>query len=201
MGSRKDWENLHQPFELRYHRRNNVRWNDGKWADHLQRILSGFMELTPDHFAGDEVLLDLGCGSRPSVDWFTGGIPHCLDPLLDDFTKIKRMQRYWKDKPFMYSKPAEVLVQSLAGKCDFVYCWNVLDHAHDWRQIIKNIGLYLKDGGLACVGTDLNKKPSRGHPGIDSDEDFFGLISKDFQTVKRVDGFHYRDVALKLVRC
>jgi hypothetical protein len=198
--TKTEWETVHQPFELNYHQHPNMRWNAKIWDEQWQKVFSEFMELTPSHFTNEDTLLDLGCGSRPALDWFNGGTSHHLDPLLNDFLKIEKMKPYWQEKTFVYSQPAEVMINHLVGKCDYTHCWNVLDHSYDWRQIMENIVSYTKNGGLVLMGTDLHSTPHEGHPGIDSKQDFFDFIDEHFEVVKREDYYHHREVALKLVK-
>jgi hypothetical protein len=197
---KNEWEVVHQPFELEYHQNPNMRWVDRVWNDQWQKVLSEFMELTPSHFSDEDILLDLGCGSRPALDWFDNGVAYYLDPLLNDYLKIEKMKPYWRGKTLVYSQPAEAPVDYLIGKCDYVHCWNVLDHSYDWKQIMKNIVSYIKKDGLVLMGTDLHETPHLGHPGIGSKQEFFDFVDEHFEIVKREDGFHHREVALKLVK-
>ena len=197
---KNEWQNIHQPWELKYHQGNNFRWVDASWKAQWDKIFIEFMEITPSHFTNEDVLFDVGCGSRPCLDWFKEGVVHNLDPLLNDFLKIDAMKSHWEDKTFLYSQPAESLVESLAGECDYVHCWNVLDHTYDWKQILENVALYSKKGGLVLLGTDLGSTSHIGHPGISSKDEFFDFINEHFWITKREDSFHHREVALKLER-
>jgi len=198
MNTKHEWRNTHQPWELRYHQNSNFRWNDASWNNQWDKVFIEFMELTPSYFTNEDILVDIGCGSRPCLDWFNEGTVHHLDPLLNDFLEVDRMKPHWENKPLLYSQPAEQLVENLVDKCDYVHCWNVLDHTYDWRQILENISLYSKKGGLVLLGTDLSSTPHVGHPGIDSRSDFFSFINKHFTVIKSKDRFHHREIALKM---
>lgn len=197
---KEEWKEIHQPWELRYHQGNNFRNVDASWKAQWDKIFIEFMEITPSHFTSEDILIDVGCGSRPCLDWFDEGEVHNLDPLLSDFLKIEAMKRHWENKTLLYSQPAESLVESLVGKCDYVHCWNVLDHTYDWKQILENITLYSKKGGIVLLGTDLHSTPHVGHPGIDNKDEFFRFVNDHFLVTKRKNGFHHREVALKMER-
>ena len=195
-----EWENLHQPWELKYHKKPNFRWDDVRWKNQWDKIFSEFMEIDPTYFTNESVLLDVGCGSRPCLDWFEKGITHHLDPLLDNYLEIDEVKPYWKNKTFLYSQPAESLVKSLVGKCDYIHCWNVLDHTYDWKQLLENIVHYSKKGGLVLLGTDIHSTPHLGHPGINNQDEFFSFINEHFKTIKGKNEYVARDVVLKLER-
>lgn len=199
-----EWENTHQEWELLYHKQGNYRLKEELWNQVWDNVFSGFMEFAPDKFKGNDVLFDLGCGSRPALSWFTKGTKHHLDPLLSDFKEIPAMKNFWENEQHFHSQPAEVLVEELVGKCDYVHCWNVLDHTYDWRKIIENFCLYSKSGGIALLGTDMGPTPSIGHTGINAPDELLSSIKKEFDVLKILDKnegvrFKYcRDLCLKL---
>ena len=194
------WMAQDQPFELEFHQHDNYRWNDGWFDSHWQAIFARFMGFTRDSFGDNQILFDLGCGSRPCLDWFTGECrKYHLDPLLNDYLTIKQVRHYWEGKPTrtLLSQPAEQFVSELAGECDFVNCWNVLDHTYDWRAILENIRRYLRPGGTVCLGTDF-KSHGLGHPGIDDPGYFFRFIETHFDVLKQEDHYADREIALRL---
>jgi hypothetical protein len=194
------WQQIHQPYELAYHKQGNFRWRDHEWNAQWNAVLADFMEFSPDTFTDQHVMLDVGCGSRPCFDWFTGGAKHYIDPLLSQFVRIPKMAPYWKDKADMYSAPAEETIDGLVGKCDYVHCWNVLDHTYGWMEVLQNIVKYTKKGGICLMGTDLGIKESKGHPGIDDPPAFFRVLDENFTTVKKASPLVHRRIALKLIR-
>ena len=198
---RAEWNAVHQPFELRFHQRRNYRWDESVFSWQWNEVYGLLMGLKPDHFGPQHTLLDVGCGSRPCLDWFNAGQKCFLDPLLDQYVQIGAMTKYWTDKPAncLFSKPAEHFVESLEGRCDFVNCWNVLDHTYDWRAILENIRRYCKPGALVCIGTDF-ESGGEGHPGIDDQSYFWHFIKSHFTVATQRDDFVYREVALKLIK-
>jgi 2-polyprenyl-3-methyl-5-hydroxy-6-metoxy-1,4-benzoquinol methylase len=186
-GTQEEWKEVHQPWELRYHRHENFRWpgRQAEWEAQWAEVF-GFAGLHPSSFGPEEVLLDVGCGSRPVLDYFVAGQKHFIDPLLSDYLQIPAMKAFWQphQPSRLYSQPAETRVEPLVEKCDFVLCWNVLDHSFEPFQIVENIARYAKPGALVLIGTDLHEKPHMGHPGIGSRSQLRHLISERFTILK-----------------
>jgi hypothetical protein len=197
-----EWSDTHQPFELRFHQGENYRWNDATFFGQWEEVFGRFLELKPDQFGQGKVLLDVGCGSRPVLDWFRSPCEkHFLDPLLAQYTQIEKMRPYWDRKPAatLHSQPAEKACEALLGKCDFVNCWNVLDHTYDWRLILNNLRDYAKPGAIVCLGTDFQSHGD-GHPGIEDRKYFDDFIAAHFSVAKTATNYVHREVALKLIR-
>lgn len=192
-----DWKRMHQPYELRFHQGKNYRWWP-KYETEWTQTFEGFMGLNRDSF-NDGIMLDIGCGSRPCLDWFNGGERYHLDPLLPEFMKIPQVKQYWEDKEpqHLLQQPAEVLYDKLVGKCDFVVCCNVLDHTYSWRDILNNMLLYCKKGGTVCFNTDLTTH-GMGHPGVNNHAEFYKFFIDNFEIVKSQPGYLKREAAYSL---
>jgi SAM-dependent methyltransferase len=183
----QEWAKTHQPWELKYHQQGNFRWpgREHLWDSQWQRTF-GFADLTPESFEPSDTMLDVGCGSRPALDFFLSGQKHFIDPLLESYLKIPQMHPHWKphDPERLNSVPAEQMVEPLRESCDFVLCWNVLDHTYDPFAILRNIKEYMKPGSRAYIGTDISEKPHIGHPGIVSKSAFLSAIRDNFNVIR-----------------
>jgi len=198
----KEWDKYHSKWELEFHKRPNYRWDDEHFHRQWSVIFGEFMGFGRDHFKSDDTLLDLGCGSRPALDWFNNSAQkYNLDPLLADFCEIEEMKRFWDGKPddSMLSVPAETPIEWLYDSCSFVNCWNVLDHTYDWEKIMENIAAYVTAGSYCCIGTDFQSH-GIGHPGIGDSDIFFNFVGRYFDIEKTVNNLFGRELALKLVR-
>lgn len=188
----EEWKNKHQPWELKYHQQGNFRWpgREHLWDEQWDNIFKHFGELDKDTFNDDDVLVDIGCGSRPALQWFNKGIKYNIDPLLSDYLKISKLEDHWKPYTLsqLISEPAEKLQENLVNKCDFVLCWNVLDHTYDWKEILKNCYSYLKKDGIFLLGTDVGGHDHIGHPGISNRDEFLLHINSLFNITKYTRG-------------
>ena len=193
------WEDA-QEFEHTYHQHGNYRWREPLWVDQWDKVFGVFAELAHDSFSDSEILFDVGCGSRPCLDWFNGkATKFYSDPLLDKYVQIPKMKPYWEGKEqFMFSVPAEELVTGITD-CDLVLCWNVLDHSCYWEKIVDNLHTYVADDGIVILGTDYGTRPSKGHPGIPGGSiALYRKIDELFSREKVVAPYHHRQVAMKL---
>ena len=198
-----EWKSWHQPYELNYHEQDNYRWHDEDFTAHWTEVFGTFSGLCSDQFGHDNVIIDIGCGSRPAFDWFDDQcLKYHLDPLLDEYYRIEQVQRFWENKPreSLLLKPAEEFIPSLENRGDFVNCWNVLDHTYDWRRILLNLWRYTKSDGLLCIGTDFQSQ-GVGHPGINDPLYFREFVNSHFQVLKNCENHMYREVTLLLRKC
>ncbi len=185
-----NWKNTHQAFELNYHKHSNFRWpgRESEWNEQWNNIFELFGEFSKDSFSSESILLDIGCGSKPALEWFNNGIKYNIDPLLQEYLKIKQISHYWEtfNKEQLINAPAEELQNNLINKCDFIICWNVLDHSYNWRKILENAANYLNKNGVFLLGTDHGHKSHIGHPGIENSQELFDQINNLFVINKHV---------------
>jgi hypothetical protein len=188
-GSHEEWESVHQPYELSYHQHGNPRWpgRETIWDEQWRNVF-GFAGLTRDTFNSEHVLFDVGCGSRPVLDFFAEGQKYFLDPLLSEYVKIPQMVKFWQahQPERLFSCPGEQLIPKMVGKCDFVLSWNSLDHAYDPSAIVHNLYLYAKPGAVVLIGTDVHERPHLGHPGMKNTTAFLDGIRQRFIVGKEV---------------
>lgn len=194
-GGINEWQTVHQPFELNYHRHSNFRWpgQEAVWQEQWDNVF-GFAGLNPKSFTSEHKLLDMGCGSKPALEWFIGGEKWCMDPLLNDFREIPQVQASWDalDPARLIAKPGEEFIPELSGTFDFILCWNALDHAYDAQAVLRHIYSYAKPGAVILLGTDTGDKPHLGHPGIGSRQQFMATVRELFEVEKETNsGFRY----------
>jgi len=194
MDKKEQWESECQPFELDFQSNDNYRWDatgfHAAWTTHFEQ----WCGMCSYHYP-DRVMLDLGCGSRPAIDFFQSSVRYYLDPLLAEFTKIPQVEDVWDLYHINHALnvPAEKYVHMLHKSCMFINCWNCLDHCYDWEQVIANVIGYARAGCMLAIATDT--VPHKGHIGIDDPAKLYKMLSKEFIVVKEENGYWGRDYA------
>ena len=193
-----DWERIHQPFELGWHKRKGVALysDDERFQGHCTSVFefAGIGDPTQHTF------LEVGCGPRPALKRFaTQGDMFAIEPLADEFKKITPPD--WWAEVTAYAQPAETLVPELCGRCDVVMCWNCLDHTIGWREILANLAAYGSARTVYALGTDTCEKrdPHVGHPGFER-EDFLAELTRRFEVVEQRENSWNLELAFVLKR-
>lgn len=172
------WETEHQPFELEWWRGAIAKghsMDDAEFAAHWSAAR--------EFVKPEGRIIDIGCGPRPAFAPCSAIEP--LGHRYQEFTPAS-----WWEGVQLFSQPAELGVPGLAG--DTIICWNAIDHAHGWREILDHMVTYATRGGpdaKVAISTDFHPKPFVGHPGFDRDE-FMGEVDKRFIiTDTRLSGY------------
>ena len=183
------WTKLSQPFEINWHTtQEDWRSDEKAWAGCKESLikavplLKGIMETNFD-------VLDVGCGPRTMLEFFSECKKTLIEPLGDQYKKLynSKGHEFLNGDP-LYCVPAEQFVSELENKFDFVWCHNVLDHCYDWKRVLENIFRYLKKGGSFYIATDAGFPPNDGHPGIETT----AVFMKEME--RYVSEYHYKDV-------
>ena len=194
-GGEKEWLEVHQPFELAYHKRRNFRWpgQEAVWDEQWDNVF-GFAGISKDGFNSSQAMLDVGCGSKPALDWFREGEKWFVDPLLDEFRHIPQVAIHWAkhDPSRLIAKTGEDFIPDFEGRFDFILCWNAIDHAYNAEAVLRNIHAYAKPEALILLGTDMGEKPHLGHPGIGTRAGFMSTLRELFHIEREASsGFKY----------
>lgn len=179
-----DWEQVHQPYELRYHSEQGIAWcrDDERFTGFWQPIL--------DFVGVKGECLDVGCGPRPPLGFGSWAI----EPLADAY---RTLCPEWWEGIQVVAGPAENLVIDFVGQFETVLCWNCLDHTIGWQQILANIASYGHAGTRFGFAMDFNP-PSPGHPGFERAE-FYAALGERFRILDERTDFQERQVALVCV--
>lgn len=154
LGTWQAWKDIHQRFELDW------------WAERLPDHCAdpGFTEQwreVIDFIKPAGAVLDIGCGPRPPFSPCS-----VIEPLANEYKKL--VPQEWWAGVTAYDYKAEMVLPALRGRFDTVICWNALDHAVGWRDILDNMLAYAKPGARFAVAADFYE-PFIGHPGFDPD--------------------------------
>ena len=187
----EDWRNIHQPFELAYHRDYGVNWcsDDARFWEFWDAILD-FVRVPEQG-----TIVDIGCGPRPPLQRYaeTHDV-HVLDPLLSDYLQLT--PGAWWEGLTVYTRPGETPIP--VKNADLVMSWNCLDHTIGWKDILTNVHNYLKPGGVFVCATDF-QPPHVGHPGF-KQEDFENALSSLFEIQETKEHFQEREKAYRLIK-
>jgi SAM-dependent methyltransferase len=164
------WHKVHQPYELEWWRR-AIEEGHYRGNGHAKEVKQFVKFIQP--FGNT---LDVGCGPSPMFHPST-----VIEPLAVEFRKLVP-EEWWEDVA-VYARPAEEHLEQLDGKFDTVVCWNCLDHAVGWREILANMRAYVKPDGRVSVATDFHD-PYPGHPGFGREE-FEAEVAKHFVVVDK----------------
>lgn len=185
MNTHEDWQKIHQPFELAYHRDTGVNWcSDDSRFNSFWDVIKGFAKT-------EGAVLDIGSGPRPPFEGST-----VIEPLASEYQKLTPTE--WWGGHEVHSQPAERFIPQYAGKFDTVICWNCLDHTPAWREVLDNVKDYLAEGGKFVLGVD-HKEPHVGHPSFTRKE-LFDELDRHFVLKEQLTNFQERDVALILCK-
>lgn len=162
------WNEIHQPFELKWWTAALLRGHcsDPGWKAVWQPVV--------EFVQPSGAIIDIGCGPRPPFAPCT-----VIEPLADDYRKL--VPAHWWRGVVVYAQPAETYLEGL--RADTVICWNCIDHAIGWRDILDNMLRYGNENARFAIATDFHK-PFVGHPGFGKLE-FMEEIQKRFVIVNR----------------
>jgi SAM-dependent methyltransferase len=94
--------------------------------------------------AADARVLEVGCGAHGLIFFFGTENGYGVDPLADHYRKLFPA---WQHRATTIPAGGEALPFD-DGSFDVVLCDNVVDHAHDPAQILREITRVLAPGGL-----------------------------------------------------
>jgi 2-polyprenyl-3-methyl-5-hydroxy-6-metoxy-1,4-benzoquinol methylase len=154
------WRQKAQPGEKAFHLGNKWRASSAFMAD-TARLFEAF-GFKADDFAG-QLVVDAGAGSRLRSRFFAKARLAAIEPLANDFIR----EIPWCDldqAQYLYSEPAEKMMEPLCGQAAMVMCINVLDHTYDPQSILDNIRAYLRLDGVFLLSVDLHAGADEMHP-------------------------------------
>lgn len=199
---KQQWQDECQTFELDFHQKENYRWDragfEAAWAKHFEEWCNvNPLYHIPSEYH-DRVVLDVGCGSAPAIDYFEHSVKYYIDPLISEYIQIPDVSEYWtpQHENHSFTVPAEESLPVLYNACSFINWSNAIDHGYDWRVALDNVTSYAREGCVMYFSTDY--APHTGHTGIDDPAELFKMLEKEFDILKDEPGYWGRDMALLL---
>ena len=173
------WHEVHQRFELGW-------WREALAKGHsLNNVLfAERWQPVRDFIRPEGLIIDIGCGPRPP---FAPCV--VIEPLAKRYQAMSLVSVGWWVDVTVYAQPAEKFIEELWGAADTVICWNCIDHAVGWREILTNMRLYGKPTARFAVATDFHE-PFIGHPGFER-EAFMAEIGKQFVVTEQREDFRH----------
>ena len=154
------WLKQAQNKEFEFHLTNEWRQSD-KFIEDTKKLFEYF-HFNSERFHNN-LVVDLGAGSRLRSKFFQGARIVAIEPLADRFlTQIEwsDLRDAWR----LCSIPAEQFVDEVEGTADLIICINVLDHTFDPLAILRNARKYLKPDGQMLLSVDLHDSADEMHP-------------------------------------
>lgn len=161
------WRGIAQRGELAFHRTN--KWRQSEDFDRSTAALFEYFGFDAHEYDG-KTIVDLGAGSKLRTKFFKNAELIVIEPLADEFLRDIAWSDL-KDASFLYSRPAEELIDEVVGQADLVMSINVLDHCFALEKIIENIVLYMRPDALAFLSFDSHAPTADGMHPLTLDED------------------------------
>ena len=179
------WRDIHQPFELDW-------WKDAMRKGHSiiydEPFENSWREVR-EWIQPHGTVIDIGCGPRPPFTPCT-----VIEPLADEYRKLTPAS--WWNGVTVHAQPAEQQIAGLKG--DTIICWNAIDHAIGWREIMDSMVAYCREHSKLAIATDF-WPPFDGHPGFDR-SDFMSEVHKRFNVHDTREPFGRRTFAMLLTK-
>ncbi len=135
----------------------------------------------------DKILVDIGCGPRPFIEWFPLRIPVMIDCCMLSYAESGLLQPSTYEKVNLVDAMAEKL-PIRSGTVDIVFALNMLDHTYRPETVVAEMRRILKVGGALHVHVDVGGEPNVCEPIVFTEERVRGLFD-DFKLI-----FHEEDL-------
>jgi ubiquinone/menaquinone biosynthesis C-methylase UbiE len=148
-----------------------VKVREGRLTNHhYEEFFTTFFDLTKDDYT-DQVVMDIGCGPRGSLEWADNAKRRVgLDPLADKYVKMEGRNH---DMEYIQSGAENMPFDT--GSFDIVTSLNSLDHVDNLNECIQEIKRIVAPGGLFLMICDIHSYPTLAEP-----SNFGWEISKSF---------------------
>jgi 2-polyprenyl-3-methyl-5-hydroxy-6-metoxy-1,4-benzoquinol methylase len=101
--------------------------------------------------------LDLGCGPVSMLEGYDGLEVVAIDPAMDDY--VEAMPQFSSVGRVNNCDYRNCFIQDVVETgFKYVWCYNVLDHAVDWRDILFHVYRVLRPGGQLLLITDIRRE-------------------------------------------
>ena len=105
-------------------------------------------------------ILDVGCGPVSVMELRPNAHVTAIDPLMDRYIgamPFLKLPMNGFNNTHYFNGDVFGVDSHVTDTYDIVWCYNVLDHAADWREIVARCGELVKPGGMLCIGVDCRE--------------------------------------------
>ncbi|MCX6749295.1 MAG: class I SAM-dependent methyltransferase [Candidatus Pacearchaeota archaeon] len=115
------------------------------WNYH-KKILSNFIKISKE-----KNILEIGGGASPLINYLPKAKKYSLDPLMDYFIKNFKLP-----KGIRYIKGKGEELPFKDNYFDLVIITNVIDHVHNYKEVLSEIKRVLKESGIVYLSLDCH---------------------------------------------
>ena len=123
----------------------------------------------------DKVMVDVGCGPRPFLEFFPARHAFMVDCCMLGYRSEGLLRDETVDAVACVDAMAEELPFRDAS-IDIVFAINMLDHTFQPNRVIAEFGRILKPGGMLHVHVDVGGEPNECEPVVFTDESLRALF-------------------------
>ncbi len=117
----------------------------------------------------DKVIVDVGCGPRPFVEFYPARAGFMLDCCMREYRREQLLQSETPKKVLCVDCMAEHLPLR-TGAVDHVFSINMLDHCYDPESVVKEFRRVIKPGGWIHLNVDIGGEATPCEPIVFSEE-------------------------------
>lgn len=177
---------IHYPYKFT----NPVKWKEFNELKYWKRKKNEEGQLSNEHYEHfytthfefrredyqDQVILDLGCGPRGSLEWAVGAARRIgLDPLAEEYLRLGADRHNME----YISAPSEAIPLA-DNTCDAVFAFNSLDHVDNVEKTVLEIKRIIKPGGIFLLIVEINHAPTKCEPHTLSPTQILELFTPEF---------------------
>ncbi len=143
-----------------------VAMRDAKGEAFLRDVNVEGVDMTPYQ---DKVIVDVGCGPRPFVEFYPARAGFMLDCCMREYRREHLLQPETPKKVLCVDCMAEHLPLR-TGSVDHVFSINMLDHCYDPESVVAEFRRVIGPGGWIHLNVDIGGSPTPCEPIVFTEE-------------------------------
>ncbi|HGY89793.1 MAG TPA: methyltransferase domain-containing protein [Planctomycetes bacterium] len=143
-----------------------VAMREAKGEAFLRDVNVDGVDMTPYE---DKVIVDVGCGPRPFVEFYPARAGFMLDCCMREYQRERLLQPETPKKALCVDCMAERLPLR-TGAVDHVFSINMLDHCYDPESVVAEFRRVIKPGGWIHLNVDIGGEATPCEPIVFTEE-------------------------------